>query len=152
MSKTGKQIQGDVYSLLKASALSSMISGEVYRKGMRPRDSKLEDAVVIFTGGFAGEIQTGVVTVNIFVPDIDPRQDGVLTEDGGRTEELERAADEWVKTLTASRGCYRFRLAQTITTEEEPEINQHFVVVKLRYRFYGSDDATVDTSNVISNP
>lgn len=119
---------------------------------MRPRDSKLEDAVVIFTGGFANEIQSGVVTVNIYVPDIDPREDGVLTEDGERTEELERAADDWVKTLTASRGCYHFRLGQTITTEYEPEIQQHFVVVKLYYRFFGSDDATVDTSNVISNP
>lgn len=152
MPKTGKQIQGDIYSLLRASALSSMITGDVYRKGMRPRDSKLEDAVVIFTGGFANEIQSGVVTVNIYVPDIDPREDGVLTEDGARTEELERAADDWVKTLTASRGCYHFRLGQTITTEYEPEIQQHFVVVKLYYRFFGSDDATVDTSNVISNP
>ena len=30
MAKTSKQIQGDVYRLLKNSTLSSMISGDVY--------------------------------------------------------------------------------------------------------------------------
>ena len=66
MAKTATQIQGDVYQLLKNSTLCSMISGDVYRKGMRPRDSKLEDAVVIFTTGLPDEIQTGVVTVTMY--------------------------------------------------------------------------------------
>lgn len=152
MAKTGKQIQGDIYSLLKDSVLSSTISGKVYRKGCRPRDSKLEDAVVIFTGGFADEIQTGVVTVNIYVPDIDPYQNGVLTEDGERTEQLERFADDWVKSLTASRSCYKFKLGQTIYTEEEPAINQHFVVVKLQYEYFGDDNAPIVTNINSINP
>lgn len=101
MAKTSKQIQGDVYRLLKDSVLATQISGGVYRSGNRPRDSKKEDAVVIFTSGLPDEIQTGVVTVNIFVPDIDPNDDGVLLEDSERTEELERLAEEWVKSLTA---------------------------------------------------
>ena len=63
MAKTSKQIQGDVYRLLKNSTLSSMISGDVYRgdgkTSNRPRDSRKEDAVVIFTSGLSGDIQTG---------------------------------------------------------------------------------------------
>lgn len=59
MAKTGKQIQGDVYQLLRDSTLYSMISGEVYRNGMRPRDSRAEDAVVTFTTGIPTEIQEG---------------------------------------------------------------------------------------------
>lgn len=51
MAKTGKQVQGDIYQLLKDSTLYTMISGDVYRNGYRPRDSRLEDAVVIFTAG-----------------------------------------------------------------------------------------------------
>lgn len=136
MAKTGKQVQGDIYGFLKGSTLCSMISGDVYREGYRPRDSRLEDAVVIFTAGLPGQIQTGVVTVNIFVPDIDPYENGVLVEDGVRTEELEHLAQEWVDSLTAAVSCYKFRLMQTIHTAEEAEISQHFVVVKLAYEFF----------------
>lgn len=136
MAKTGKQVQGDIYNLLKGSTICSMISGDVYRNGYRPRNSSLEDAVVTFTAGLPDQIQTGVVTVNIYVPDIDPYDNGVFVEDGQRTEELERLAAEWVDSLTAAVSCYAFKLQQTIYTEEEAEINQHFVVVKLGYKYF----------------
>lgn len=139
MAKTGKQVQGDIYRLFKGSTLYTMISGDVYRNGYRPRDSRLEDAVVTFTAGLPDQIQTGVVTVNIFVPDIDPYDNGVLVEDGRRTEELERLAQAWVDSLTAAVSCYKFKLMQTIYTEEEAEINQHFIVVKLAYEYFGND-------------
>lgn len=139
MAKTGKQVQGDIYRLFKGSTLYTMISGDVYRNGYRPRDSRLEDAVVTFTAGLPDQIQTGVVTVNIFVPDIDPYDNGVFVEDGRRTEELERLAQAWVDSLTAAVSCYKFKLMQTIYTEEEAEINQHFIVVKLAYEYFGND-------------
>lgn len=143
MAKTSKQVQGDIYRLLKDSALCSMISGDVYRGGYRPRDSHLEDAVVIFTTGLPDQIQTGVVTVNIYVPDIDPYQNGVLVEDGERTETIERLAQDWVDGLTTDRSCYKFKLQQTIYTEEEPNIHQHFIVIKLKYKYFGDDDAPI---------
>ena len=132
---TAKQVQNDIYQMLRTSTLSSMISGAVYKSGYRPRDSKEEDAVVIFTAGTPGEVQRGVVTINIFVPDIDPFENGLLVEDGERTAELEKAAAEWVETLTADKSNYKFRLQQTIYTEAEAEINQHFVVVILQYDY-----------------
>ena len=139
MVKTGKQVQGDIYRLFKGSTLYTMISGDVYRNGYRPRDSRLEDAVVTFTAGLPDQIQTGVVTVNICVPDIDPYDNGVFVEDGQRTEELERLAQAWVDSLTVAVSCYKFKLMQTIYTEEEAEINQHFIVVKLAYEYFGND-------------
>lgn len=145
MAKTSKQVQGDIYRLLRDSTLYSMISGEVYRNGQRPRDSKQEDAVVIFTTGTPTEIQTGVVTVNIFVPDIDPYGNGVLTEDGQRCEEVEALAQAWVDSLTAEISCYKFGLQQTIYTEADEEIHQHFVVIKLYYEYYGDDYAPLMT-------
>lgn len=144
MAKTSKQVQGDIYQLLKDSTLYTMISGEVYRQGYRPRDSRKEDAVVIFTTGLPNQIQTGVVTVNIFVPDIDPYDNGVWVEDGERTERIERLAQEWFDSLTTEVSCYKFRLQQTIYTEAEPDINQHFIVVKLQYRYFGDDDAPLN--------
>lgn len=143
MAKTGKQVQGDIYQLLKDSTLYTMISGDVYRNGYRPRDSRLEDAVVIFTAGLPDQIQTGVVTVNIYVPDIDPYDNGVFVEDGRRTEELERLAQAWFDSLTAEVSCYKFKLIQTIYTEEEAEIKQHFIVVKLGYEYFGDDNAPI---------
>lgn len=136
MAKTAKQIQGDVYTLLRDSTLCSMISGGVYRNGLRPRDSRLEDAVVTFTTGMPDQIQTGVVTINIFVPDIDPYENGVMVEDTERTEEVETLAQSWVDSLTCDVSNYRFKLQQTIYTEAEPQTNEHFVVVKLRYSYY----------------
>lgn len=135
---TAKQVQGDIYQMLQGSELASAISGEVYRKGYRPRDSKKEDAVVIFTTGLTDEIQTGVVTVNIYVPDIESADNGVLIEDGERTEEIEALAQQWVDSLTADKSCYKFSLQQTIRTDEDEDIHQHFVVVRLHYDYYNN--------------
>lgn len=137
MAKTGKQIQGDIRRLLINSDLVKQISGEVYRNGLRPRDSRKEDAVVTFTAGLPDQIQTGVVTVNIFVPDIDPDDNGTWVEDGRRSEELEKLVQEWADSLTAGVSCYKFKLQQTIYTESEPDIHQHFVVIKLKYEYFG---------------
>lgn len=134
--KTGHQIQGDVMDLLRGSGLAAMVSGKVYRNGCRPRDSKNEDIIVTFTAGLSGQIQTGVVTVNVYVPDIDPWNNGVLVEDGARCAEIERAAAEWVKNLTAAMSNYRFSLNQTIATYESMELDQHFVCVKLKYELF----------------
>lgn len=134
MAKTAKQVQTDIINLLRNSELAAEVTGEIYRKGYRPRDSRKEDIIVIFTTGLPDEIQTGVVTVNIFIPDIDPYGNGVQVEDGERAETLEALAQRWVDNLSGTN--YLFELQQTIYTEAEPEINQHFVVVKLRYRLY----------------
>lgn len=133
---TASKVQTDVYNMFKGSALSSMISGAVYRAGYRPRDSRVEDAIVTFTAGTVGEVEKGVVTVNIYVPDIDPYENGVLVEDGARTDELEQAAAEWVQTLTAEKSDYKFKLSKTIYTEADRDTKQHFVVVILEYEHY----------------
>lgn len=140
MAKTSKEVQGDVYQLLKDSTLSTMISGVVCQKGYRPPDSRLEDAVVMFTAGLPDQIQTGVITINIYCPDIDPYGNGVLVEDGQRTKEIEALARQWVNSLKADVSCYRFKLQQTICTDYAEEINQHFVVVALKYEYFGADD------------
>lgn len=135
MEKTAKQIQGDIYRMLKESNLATMITGQIYRNGYRPRDSRKEDAVVIFTTGTSGQRPAGVITINIFVPDIDPYANGLYVEDGQRTEQLESAALQWTESLTTGKSDYKFSLQQTIYTEEEPDIHQRFIVVKLKYEY-----------------
>lgn len=135
MAKTGKEIQDDFYQMLVGSTLASAVSGRVYKNGYRPRDSRSEDIIVIFTSGFADQIQSGVVTLNIYVPDVDPYNNGVLVEDGARTIAIERAAADWVDSNAGSTN-YRVRLQRTITTDFEESIRQHFVVVQLRYDYF----------------
>lgn len=142
MAKTSRQVQGDIYRMLRQSPLAKAISGGVYRQGMRPRDSRKEDAVVIFTSGLTGQVQTGVVTLNVFVPDTDPWGNGTAVEDAERTEQIERIAQQWVDSLTAATSCYLFSLQQAITTDAAEEIQQHFVVVRLKYKFFGADSDT----------
>ena len=114
MAKTAKQVQSDIITLLRDSPLAEDVSGKIYRNGYRPRDSRAEDIIVTFTAGIPDQIQTGVVTVNIFVPDIDPYDNGVLVEDGARAEELEILAQQWFENLSGTN--YLFELQQTIHT------------------------------------
>lgn len=132
---TASAVQSDIMALLADSELCAEISGEVYRYGYRPRDSHKEDIVVIFVTGTPSQVERGAVTLNIFVPDITPYNDGVYVEDGHRTSYIEALADRWVQSLTTSRANYKFNLLRTISTDNDEAIHQHFVVVQLEYRF-----------------
>ena len=135
MAKTAKDIQTDFYTLLKDSDLAAMVNGIVYRDGFRPRDSKKEDIVIIYSvGEDDGEIQSGIVTLNIYVPDILPYKNGTMVENAARTAKIERAAQEWYESIRGVMPEYIFRLYNTIHTTADEDINQHFVVVQVKYR------------------
>ena len=136
--KTAKQIQEDVIDLLRGSTLREQVTGGVYPGGLRPRDSRREAIEVIFTLGNPGQIESGVVTINVFCPDVpEGFTPGAKVENARRTREIERLLAEWVETLTpATTGGYLFTPANTILTLPEEETDQHFTSVKLRYRYY----------------
>ena len=131
--KTGTQIQSDIIDLLKGSPLLAALSGGMYRGGMRPRGSKKEDLMVIFTTALGGQLQQGDVTLNIYVPDIPVGKDGVLYQNSARCEEIERLALEEIETWNV-RSAYRFTLRATISSDHDDDINQSFVVVRLGFR------------------
>ena len=135
MSRTGQQIEDDVYGFVKSSPLASLITGDVYKFGMRPRDSREEDAIVQFVTGSdtTDPLQSGTVVINVYVPDINPYRNGVYVRDIERCTAIEIAANRWVESLTAAGSNYLFRKAQTVYTEAEPEINQHFVTIRLKF-------------------
>lgn len=130
---TGQQIEDSIFQMLKSGSLSGIIDGKVYKFGTRPKDSVKEDAIVKFVTGLPGQIQSGTVLINIYVPDIDPYESGIYVKDIERCITLETAAEAWFNSLTTSKSNFKFSLFQTISTEEEPEINQHFVSVKLKF-------------------
>lgn len=131
---TGQQIEDEIYGLLRDSSLSRSINGNVYKYGLRPKDSQREDIVVKFVAGTAEQIQKGRVSVNIFIPD-KPRPAGPPVRDIKRCRELEDAAVSWIDELIESNPQYMFKLSQTISTFQEEEINQHFVSLRIEYEF-----------------
>lgn len=122
-------------ALLADSELCAEVSGEVYRNGYRPRDSRLEDIIVTFVTGTPSQVERGAVTLNIYVPDITPYNNGVYVEDGLRVSQIEHLADLWVQSLKARRTNYLFNLLRTISTMREEATHEHFVVVQLEYTY-----------------
>ncbi len=136
MAKTEKEIVGDIMKMVKAHSIAHTVNGDVYRKGYRPRDSRKEDIVVMLTTGFPNQIEEGVVTIHAYVPDFE--FNGVMVEDGRRCEEIERAMTDFAESLNTNGSCYKFRLQATVSTEEAPDIEQHFIVAMLYYKYFGS--------------
>lgn len=132
---TAHKVQDDIMALLRESELVDYITGEVYREGYRPRDSRKEDIVVIFVTGTPEQVERGAVTLNIYVPDITPYNNGVYVEDGLRVSQIEYLADLWAQSLKARRTNYLFNLLRTISTMREEATHEHFVVVQLEYTY-----------------
>lgn len=138
MVKTGSQIEGDIYDMIKESSLAMSLNGAVFREGYRPKDSRKEDTVVIFTAGEVEEIQWGAVTINIYIPDQD-FGDGCMRKDGERCFEVECMTQEWINSLTTDKSCYKFKNKSTVYTVPEEKIHQHIVVAVLRYDYYDGE-------------
>jgi hypothetical protein len=140
MNRTGTQVLADVYQYIKGSTLAEMVSGGVYYAETRPRDSKAEDIVIGYLAGVPADLQQIVVNINIFVPDIDPWQNGVLAPDIARIATIETAAAEWSHSLTVGTtdGKYQVSLYDNIHSGEATGIGQHYVNVQLRFRYWSN--------------
>lgn len=134
--KTGQEIVSDMMFLLQGTELADEISGGLYREGTRPRGSEKEDCVVIFTEANASQFQSGVVTLNIYVPDLQASgSTGVCLPDTARCEEIEGVAARSVRCIR-NVGDYRITLRSAISTARDEDIHQSFVVVRLQVRHY----------------
>lgn len=131
---TSKTVQRDIYNALRGSELARNISGRIYYDGTRERDSMLEDVEVVFTYGTTdGQTASGVVTLLVYFPDVDPYGNGVMVEDIARAMELEALCAAFVDEVKISMTNYKIGLRQSIMTQEQTETNQHFVSVMLAY-------------------
>lgn len=125
--KTASQIEGDVYKCTQGLP----IRGKVYRDGYRPDNSNTEDAVVVFSSGDDSQIQTGIIKVNIYVPDI--LVNGKTVKDGKRIEEVEKMLFLLFSQLENYQE-YEFSSNSTAQTFKAEGINQHFVNFSLKYK------------------
>jgi len=130
-SKTGGEIEKDVYVIISASALKTSITGLIYKDGMRPVTSIKEDAIVSFMTGLDAQIQTGALNLNIYVPDID-NGSGQLVKNGSRCTALEIMANALIQSLIPNE--YRFSLGAIVQTFQAENIPQHFVNCKIKFQ------------------
>lgn len=124
-----------MFGLIQGTSIPSIINGKVYREGTRPRDSKVEDLVIIFTTADAEQFQKGVITLNLFVPFIPNANNGVMLENSLRCEQLEVALQTAIKSITTSKSNYRFYLREAIHTRRDDELLQSFVVAKIGFDY-----------------
>lgn len=128
--KTEQQIERDFYSFIKASRLGAALKGGIYRSEMRPYGSSTEDLVVKYLAGIDGQVQSGVVILNIYVPDI-ACQDGRKVTDHKRIGELQELVNEFVNSHSGTE--YWMQTDTTPTTMKHEETEQHFIYVRIKF-------------------
>lgn len=122
--------------MMRQTSLSGSVNGQLYRAGTRPRGSEKEDITVAFTTADAEQFQTGVVTVNVFVPDLaGVMGDGTWMEDSARCETLEQIAKESIEEMKAMHSNYLLSLQNAIYTQREESIHQSIVVIRIRFKY-----------------
>lgn len=132
MEKTEKQIEKDVFRIIRDSELA-VIGGVVYRDGMRPKNATTEDIVVKFLTGIDGQEQSGVVLVHIYVPNIkSPSGDGELVPNITRIDLLEEIANSLLSSLEDTE--YLFEKDGTPRSYPAEGIEQQFINVRIKYR------------------
>ena len=132
MTKSEKNIEKDLFRLIKSSALAGMVSGKVYRKGMRPEGSELEDIIVKFLAGQEGQIQSGVIVLSVYIPNITRKGSTRKVENTARVEELENAIIDFVKTCPDTEYLYEFD--ETMTSLDVEDIDQHAINARIHYQ------------------
>lgn len=130
MRKTGQEIEGHFYKWLKEA---NIVRGMVFRAGTRPFDRVDEDVVVIHLSGIdgvGGFHQSGVVVVNIHIPDI-AMGDNYLSRDVERIGELERA----MTTLVDNYHAGAFLIKRDSVAEIIKDEREHIVSFRIKYKY-----------------
>lgn len=130
MIKTEMQVERDFYSFVKNSKLGKAIRGGIYRAEMRPANATTEDLIVKFLAGVDEQVQSGVVILNLYVPDV-AYTDGRKVADRQRIGELEELILAFVETAGGSE--YWLQTDTSPSTMRNEEIEQHFIYARIKF-------------------
>ena len=115
------------------------ISGKVYKRGTRPLqndvadDKRTEDCVVAALMGKGGELVKGTCVVNVYIPDTRVNS-GLYLKNIVRCQEIGELLDVLPETIRKKCPVY-FTRSEMITTESEPNLKEHFVSLKMDFKF-----------------
>ena len=121
-----------IYRLLNVPAVTSAITGKVYSDA-RPLDSDLEDIVIKSLTLGEGTRQFGVALVNIHVKDIEIA--GVPGKLANKTR-LKAISRIVVPLIEETDGDDFVLWIESSSTVPEPEVDQHFLQLRLEVRMY----------------
>lgn len=128
--KTAEEVEGDIYTAV-SKYLKGRIDGEAYRRGARPTNrGDKEDAVVSFLSGLDGQVQTGVVVVNVYVPN-EKRGDSYSVKNVARSTAVARTLLNMLKETRISG--YDLRTERTVQTEEDNGATR--VTLRIKYKY-----------------
>lgn len=99
MLKTEIDVEQDFYNAIKKSALMSLVKGGIYKKEMRPFDSKDEDIIVMVSSLTMAQRQEGVMTILVYVPMVEGRSNGDMLPDKKRIGVIEKSCCELPREL-----------------------------------------------------
>lgn len=100
--KTAIDVLLDLKALLEGSLFAQSLNGGLYFDETRPKNSKKEDLVLVFTQGFSHQVERGTITILAYVADI-PTDGGNTTPQknkggggaGGNMGEWLKRGKEW---------------------------------------------------------
>lgn len=137
MIKTEQQIERDFYSLIEKSPLGAAVNKRIYRDGMRPDNAKTEDLVIKFLSGVDEQVQTGVVVLNLYVPDVACSKGGRKVKDAARIAELEELILSFVNDNTDTE--YWLQTDGTPISMFNEEIKQHLIYSRIKFNRITAD-------------
>lgn len=121
-----------VYTMIKDGPLGREIGGEVYPDDERPPNSREEDVVISFLNGMNGQLQTGVVIINVYIPDC-YKSSGRMVKYKDRVKQIEKIANEIPSTMNGCSPMF-FWIEGTPNTKKFDDIKQHAVTIRLNFK------------------
>lgn len=125
----------------RVCAANLPITGKVYYRGTRPmqneNDEHKEDCVVAVLTGTGGELAKGTCVVNVYIPDVRVNS-GQYLKNRVRCQEIGEVLDVLPEKLRKDCPVY-FTRSEMILTEREPNLKEHFVSLKMDFKFIQTD-------------
>jgi hypothetical protein len=130
--KTTLEIIDTLWSHINNSSLKSAINGQICKQ-KRPISSKAEDVVINCLAANNEQLQTAIVNVNIYVPNVTVRLNGAVDTSQPNMARLETLAvaagaildDQWVDD-------YNFSVQQQLVIEDQ-ESTSHYINFRIEY-------------------
>lgn len=129
--KTEAEILDDISRYI-ASTMKEQITGDVYTD-KRPTNSAKEDIFVHVLATLPAQIQTALINVRIYVPNLQRQTDSVRNKK--RIRELSRLAMN-VLSSHIQDGWYIVMEEQSV--EESIDNRQHVIINRIYYRYYNN--------------
>lgn len=127
--KTEAEILDDISRYIASTNLKEQITGDVYTD-KRPTNSVKEDIFVHVLATLPAQIQTALINVRIYVPNLQRQTDSV--RDKRRIRELSRLATDILSSHIQD-GWYIVMEEQSV--EESVDNRQHIIINRLHYKY-----------------